>query len=225
MPAPKLLRTEGRPGTYTETVCTLTDAEIANLLVPLRAFWVGGHREENVPPMPLLVLAFRNAWKHYAGPRRKMYHPGFHAREWSMSDVHLLCLCWATQRPDMKGAWLQHKELANWTARKVLVPPSALPTQAPPKPRVTLPSLPPPPPVLVVPVVESPEGADTAFVGPREVPVAVSAPLPSASAPAVTVAPVRKKPSPMGKAVARAMGALRTNPAADSPTLVPVEEV
>ena len=118
MSAPVLLHCEGVPGRqYVATACAMTDAEIEVYVKPMRDFWIRGHGEANVPPTYLLVLAFRSAWKHFAGPRRKLYHPGLPAKNWAMEELHLLCMCWVARRPDSKGTWRQHQEIANWPRR------------------------------------------------------------------------------------------------------------
>lgn len=228
MPAPKLLMTPGLPGVYTETPCVLSTEDIEHLIEPMRAFWEKAHKV--APPMPLLVAAFRHAWMHHRGPRRKLYAVSLFARDWALFDLNLLCMCWATGRPDSKGAWLHHKHIANWPAREptaefasvVLAPVQVVPPVVQgvqtadlegeshvEQESVQVCGLPSEPSILPVPS-EPPRSDLDHWVSTlqegvvQETFIHKATPAPAASSPA----PVAKKPSAMGKAVLRAQRAL-----------------
>lgn len=125
---PDLLSSPGYPGRYRET--TPYDGDPTSLIRPILGRWAEGHGEENVPPMYLLVLAYRQAWKKYMSPRRKKFNVGLGAMEWSLTEVNRLCMCWVGRRPDHYGAYADHANLASWCQREAKVKPSQVPTPA-----------------------------------------------------------------------------------------------
>ena len=112
---PDLLSSPGYPGKYRAT--TPHEGDPTHLILPHWNRWAEGHGEENVPPMDLLVVAFKQAWRKYLSPRRKKFNPNLSAVEWSLTEVSRLCMCWAGKRPDHYGAYAEHSNLANWCQR------------------------------------------------------------------------------------------------------------
>lgn len=125
---PALLRSPGYPGTYSPTVCTLTDAEILARIEGTVTFWAKSHPNK-MPPTDLLVLAYRNAWTHFMSPRRKRLNPRHDARDWANMEVSRLCAVWISQRPDREGAWSMHLPVANWVTHEI-------PTEAKPAAKI-----------------------------------------------------------------------------------------
>lgn len=116
-----VLRTPSFPSApYPETAPEpITDEQVAELIKPILARHAV---HENLPPLWLLVRVYRNAHRHFLGPRRKRFAPHTRPRQWSLHDCEKCTVSWFSGRPDHTGAWRQHMELADWPKRTILVP-------------------------------------------------------------------------------------------------------
>lgn len=124
-----VLRTPSFPSPpYPETPPEpITDEQIAGLIQPV----LTRHSvHPNLPPMWLLIRVYRDAQRHFRGPRRKRFGAHTRPRQWALHDVNQCVVVWFSGRPDHTGAWRQHMGLADWTKRTILV--AETPDGAPP---------------------------------------------------------------------------------------------
>lgn len=91
-----------------------TDEEVCKLIDSTLTRW---RAHPSLPPMPVLLAVYREAWKHHKGPRRRRKTPNLFPDKWALQEVGRVCEVWVSGRRDHTGAWQQYEHIADFANR------------------------------------------------------------------------------------------------------------